>query len=201
MTRVIGFGGGSVIAVAIGWFAAISLMDTSLNDLVNKYSVKLVPQGTSGTLKVDSPNGSCKKGNHTGCLLFEEGKIGLIRFYLPGSKKTVKTCDNADRVITEIKLTTTPEGGAADAEKGVFAGNLPPWIKDNAFKQVDRLSGVIYAANKDTGETQVMLTNLNSHDKASGEKQFWYEVTVTDCTAPENTWVTDPRGDNLGTKH
>jgi hypothetical protein len=52
------------------------------------------------------------------------------------------------------------------------------------------------------GNTQVILVNNNSNDYVAGSYvPFWYRVTVTDCNDDTITWVSDPRGDNEGTKY
>ena len=165
-----------------------------------EYMVKLVPQGASGELKVDKKN-KCRKGKHKGCLLFEVDKVGLITFYLSGSRKKVKNCSNATEVITRIEITTTGEDNNPDASKGDFdrTSPLPLWVKTNAFTNINLKTGIVYEATEKNGLTQVIRLNQNSHDQKIGERRFWYRVTATDCETPANTWTTDPRGDNEGT--
>ena len=169
----------------------------TVDDGFVRYLVQLVPQG-NGILKVNDPNGKCKKQNHAGCLLFRQDTRGSITFHLPGFGKKSDNCQgNAQKVITKIELTTNAVEN--DPAKGDFTGNLSAWIKNSAFNDVDLGSGIIYQANSpDEAWTQRTLTNLNSHDAQEGEKQFWYRVTATKCGEPETTWVTDPRGDNEG---
>jgi len=197
-TSALVVGGAGILAVGLGVFVP-SIFGFSSVD-VKDYSVKLVPQGTSGVLKVDKDN-KCKKGKHKGCLLFEVDEIGLIKFYLPGSKDKIKNCSNANKVITKVEITTTGMGGDSEAEKGDYdrTNPLPVWAKTEAFTNVNRNTGIVYHATKDNAFTQVLLVNLNSSNEADGEKHFWYRVTATDCETPANTWVSDPRGDNEGT--
>jgi len=201
MTGVLLVAGTGVIAFAAGWFGAGLSVDTGLENQVVLYSVQLTPHASSGKLSIESPAGKCEKGNHAGCLVFEEDKIGVIRLFLPGSEKTVKTCQDASNVITRIELTTTGEGGDQNAENGVFAGNLPIWIKVNAFKKVSRVSGIVYDTTLDQAVTRVTLINLNANDMNNGVKNFWYRVTVTSCQNPADSWLTDSRGDNMGTRY
>jgi len=206
---VAGFGIAASVLTAGGLGVGI-LGFLGWSDQLAIYQVLLTPQGGSGTLGVVREKGkSCDSGRnpHGGCMMFEEDKIGLIQFYLPGSKKKIKSCDNANRVITKIALTTHGEGGGSDQTKGNFAGPFPldGWLKNNAFPDVDLNTGIVYqAASLDDAKTQVWLTNWNSHDFDGGEKQFWYQVTVSDCEKTGSTfktWVTDPRVDNQGTKY
>jgi hypothetical protein len=53
------------------------------------FSIKLVPQGNSGVLKVDTGNKGCVNNPHNGCLRFAKDTIGLVQFYLPGTVKTM----------------------------------------------------------------------------------------------------------------
>jgi len=200
VTKALAAGGGAVLFICVGVFAPAFLGFGSTQ--VETYSVKLVPQGTSGVLKVDEQN-KCNKGKHDGCMLFEVNEIGLIKFYLPGSKKQLKNCTNADKVITKVEVTTTGAGGDPEADKGDYdrTNLLPLWVKTDAFTSVNRTTGVVYQAHKKNDAfTQVILVNLNSNKAADGEKSFWYRVTATDCETPANQWVSDPRGDNEGTR-
>jgi hypothetical protein len=199
MTKVLVLGGAGIIAVGVGVFGSMLLGFAGTQ--VKSYSVKLVPQGASGTLKVDKSN-KCNTGKHKGCLLFKQDRLGLIKFYLPGSKYEMKNCINANKVITMIELTAKGQGTDPEATKGDFDRTLPlpSWIKVNAFTGVDLDTGIVYTVNKDQAFTQALLVNLNNHDEETGERHFWYRVTVTDCNTPVNTWITDPRGDNEGTR-
>ena len=195
-TRIAVFGGGGIVGLlAVGYLAGFF----DFFSQVKFYSVKLVPQGISGLLKVEK-NNKCNKGPHQGCLLFEEDRLGLIRFYLPGSKKMIKKCPQANQVITKIELTTLGVGGSDEADKGVFTGPFPlaNWLKDDAFPNVDLDTGIVYEAALADAGTQAWLINLNSHATSAGVFSFWYRVTATDCAIPANEWVTDPRGDNEG---
>lgn len=203
---------GLVSGVLISFFGSSMLGYTSLQQKI--VAVKLVPQA-EGVLKVDKAN-QCKKGGHPGCLLFKEDVAGRINFHLPGSKKETKDCNspNVNEVITKIELTAASVGNQVDATKGVFNGNLPDWLKYDAFLEVDQQTGIVYEAPGnpwETGKTQVWLTNLNNHGweiEGGGDSlSFWYQVTVTACeenqdgTGKHETWVTDPRGDNEGGSH
>jgi len=182
-------GGVGLLGASSFWFSKEKL-----------YTVKLIPQGVSGTLGVKLEKGKkCSKG-FEGCMAFAEDKVGLIRFYLPGSKKVERMCPGAGKVITRIELSTTEDGAVDDGEKGDFAGGVDPWLKQYAFPAVNQADGVIYDADIATGLSRVHLTNLNSHDAATGIETFWYQVTVTNCTDATKKWVTDPRGDNTGLK-
>lgn len=197
-TKALVAGGAGILVLGVGVFTPAFLGFGSVD--VQDYSVKLVPQGTNGVLKVDKSN-KCKKGKHEGCLLFEVDEIGLIKFYLPGSKNQIKNCTNANKVITKIEITTKGIGDDPEAVKGDYdrTNPLPLWVKTDAFTNVNRTNGIVYLATKDNAFTQALLVNLNSHNEADGERHFWYRVTATDCETPANQWVSDPRGDNEGT--
>jgi hypothetical protein len=197
MKKALVGGGALIIAVGVGVVAPgyLGLTNTS------GYFVKLVPQKSSGEMKVDKKN-QCKKGKHKGCLLFRENTSGQITFYLVGSRYGSKTCSNAKKVITKIEVTTTGEGGDPEAVKGDYdrTNPLPSWVRNDAFGSVDEATGIVYEAVSGHAFTQVSLINRNSHDAKDGERQFWYRVTATDCIAPVNIWIADPRGDNQGTR-
>jgi len=191
LAKAITFGVAGIIAVAVGWYAKVALSTGSQSKF---FAVKLVPQGNApGELRAINNGKNCVNNWHEGCMLFEEDKIGLIKFYLPGSFNKVKDCDKAQSVITQVKLTTT--GTDSKGDFTVFP--LDDWIKNDAFPGVDVNDGIIYQETKDVARTQVWLVNMNSHPASEGHKQFWYEVTATDCASGE-TWVTDPRGENTG---
>jgi hypothetical protein len=163
------------------------------------YAVELRPQGSSGKLKVVQEN-KCKKHKHEGCLLFEKGKVGIIRFFLSGSEDEMKDCNNegTDEVITQIELSTTVmsvDPNNTKKDKGDFTAVVADWLKEGAFFDVLD-TGIVYKVSSiEDAKTQVELINWNNN---KGEKQFWYQVTVTSCDGEETTWVTDPRGDNEG---
>jgi len=194
MAKTMAFGGAGFVAAAAGWLLSVYISTGNQSEF---YAIELVPQGQSGTLKVNKAN-QCKKNPHEGCLLFEEDKVGLIKFYLPGSKYKVENCTKAKAVITRIELTTTVKSGSTNDEKGDFSVPLDDWIKDYAFPAVDTATGVVYDADVSYARTQAWLVNMNSHNAKDGDKEFWYRVTATDCDNHELTWVTDPRGDNKG---
>lgn len=160
------------------------------------YEVELKTK-SGGILEVKKDN-QCEKKPHKGCLLFEEDKTGVIKFYLSGSRINSKKCPKANAVITKIELTTTVDETVGDDSKGEFSGNLDPWIKNFAFPDVNEVTGVVYEAPMAIARSQAWLINLNSHDASEGEKHFWYRVTATSCDESPTTWVTDPRGDNKG---
>jgi hypothetical protein len=200
MTRVVGFGAAGIIAVAAGWYVAA----TSYSSQLNNYLVELKP-GDAGVLEVKHEN-KCKTNGHKGCLLFEAGKVGLIKFYLPGNKYKIEKCSKAENVITKIELTTYVDATKPNAAKGVFTGPfpLPDWLRDDAFSNVKLDSGIVYEApSLDDARTQVWLVNMNSHEEPDVVKNFWYKVTATACEEEDGihaTWVTDPRGENEGLK-
>jgi hypothetical protein len=191
-------GGGAAALIAAGVF---TLFWGFSGGQLETYSVKLKPTA-GGVLEITKSN-KCKQGKeHPGCLVFEEDKIGLVRFYLKGSNKhKANKCPpdgNASEVITKIQLTATGTGGDPQAVKGDFAVfPLPPWVENDAFPTVNLNTGIVYEATLADARTQAWLINMNSHD-AGTIKSFWYQVTATDCANLANTWVTDPRGDNEG---
>jgi hypothetical protein len=136
--------------------------------------------------------------------LFEEDKVGVIKFYLPGNKYKIEKCPKAKHVITKVELTTTIDDTKPNDQKGKFTGPFPleNWIRDDAFSDIDLDTGIVYQpASLDYARTQAWLVNMNSHEPP-GLKQFWYKVTATACAKNDegthDTWVTDPRGDNEG---
>jgi hypothetical protein len=201
LKKVTAYSVSGFLVAAVGWFSALSY---STGSQLRNYLVELKPVD-NGVLEVKHEN-KCGSKGHKGCLVFEEDKVGLIKFYLPGFKYKVRNCKNTDTVITKIELTTTPMEGQELEDKGVFDGDLPDWIKDKAFPDVNTETGVVYEASLDDALTQVWLINMNSHDFDDGLKRFWYKVTATACEDDDGdgvheTWVTDPRGENEGTKY
>ena len=196
--KTLGFG--VVGALLVGAIAGSVFMKTSGNKF-GTYPVKLIPDKQSNELlvEVEDSNKRCKKDKHAGCMLFEEGSVGTVKFYLDGSKFKTKSCKNSNKVITKIELTTT---GAKD--KGVFSDGLgwvqpDKWLKENAFPSVDLTTGIAYkTTDLKQARTLVFLSNMNNHDKDEGTKEFWYRVTVSDCKEGEGPWVSDPRGENKG---
>jgi len=193
--------GGGIITFVVAVFG-FGLFDLPFSGLTF-YSVQLVPQGASGGALLVTNGNKCKHGEHDGCLLFEEDEIGFIKFYLAGSRNKIKRCSDdtgeVKAVITKIELTASSDGDDPEAVKGEFTGNLPDWVKQDAFPDVDQVSGIVYEADWDKASTQAWLVNLNSHKAADGVFPFWYKVTASDCDEDsETTWVTDPRGDNEG---
>jgi hypothetical protein len=193
------------LAATISGSMAVGILDFWFTD-EKLYRVKLIPQGANGgTLLAQLDKGKKCSGNFEGCMKFPEDKVGLIKFYLPGSKKKDRQCPEPDdlgpesqiKVITEIKLTTTEDGNFADGSKGDFNVAPDPWLKLDAFPNV-KADGVIYTADTTTGRSHVWLTNDNSHDAELGPRTFWYQVTVTKCSDPTVKWTTDPRGVNTG---
>jgi hypothetical protein len=159
------------------------------------FPVRLVPQG-GGVLKVDTPNQGCVNNLHNGCIRFDENTVGLMKFYLRGSKKKVETCSTGARnVITAIQISVTGSG-----EKGDFSVlPLPEWIQLEAFPLLDRSTGLVYDKAVDDGASQVWMLNANANDAALGAREFWYRVTAKSCASPTQTWTSDPRGENEGT--
>lgn len=192
------------LAAALSGSMAAGIFDFWFSD-EKIYRVKLNPIGNGsggGTLQAKLEKGKKCSGNFEGCMQFPEDKVGLIHFYLPGSKKENRQCPgpgNQGKVITEIRLTTTPHGGDADSNKGDFTVAPAPWLKLDAFPNV-AANGVVYTADTTTGRSQVWLTNANSNDAEAGPKTFWYQVKVTKCSDVTQYWTTDPRGDNTGLK-
>lgn len=163
------------------------------------YAIKLVPQGSTGVLRVDSPNKGCKSQQHDGCMRFAENTVGLLKFYLAGSKKIAKSCDDgAKNVITQIEITVSGSG-----EKGDFGPAnlpLPPWVETDAFPLVDRTTGFAYKKDVTEALSQVWLLNTNANNPDDGPKVFWYRVKAERCDGPPMEWTTDPRGENEGTR-
>lgn len=194
MAKALTFGTAGIVAVAAGWF--FHVYKTTDNQSIT-YSVELKPRN-DGTLEVKKDN-QCTKKPHKGCLLFEEDKIGVIKFYLTGSRIKSGKCPKADAVITKVELTATVDSSIADEAKGDFTVfPIDPWLKNDAFADVDLDDGIVYEAAASIARTQAWIVNLNSHDADDGEKQFWYKVTATACGDSPRTWVIDPRGDNKG---
>ena len=193
-------GVGLVSALVVGVFGGYSFLGLTGNKF-GTYPVKLSPDNSSDVLhvKVEDISKKCINDKHAGCMLFKKNHVGTVKFY-HGSKYNTKSCDNSQKVITKIELTTTGTG-----DKGVFNGEPgwtqpADWLKVNAFPSVDLASGIAYeAANVDQARSLVYLSNMNNHDASEGTKTFWYRVTVSDCDGEEGPWVSDPRGDNKGT--
>ena len=162
------------------------------------YPVKLVPQGSTGVLRIDTPNKGCASQQHNGCIRFAENTIGLMKFYLPGAKKTAQSCDSgAQSVITQIDISVVGSG-----EKGDFDPSnlpLPPWVETQAFPLVDRATGHAYQKDVSEGLNQVWLLNTNANNPQDGTKIFWYRVKAESCDGPPRVRITDPRGENDGT--
>jgi hypothetical protein len=214
MTRVLAVGGFGVLAAVAGFYG--SQVVAKLGAQTKHYAVKLVAPGTSGgELKVDVKN-QCNSNGHPGCLLFETGKVGQIKFYMQDSKHEFQKCSGtkktAKKVITKVELTTelaapTPDKPNDKEEHGDFIADhsnptfaLEDWLKYDAFPAVDLKTGVVFEATYDKAATQVFLDNLNSHT-SDDIKHFWYRVTVTGCEEVDGVrpvWVSDPRGDNKG---
>lgn len=192
---------GAFVAGAAAIFLAGGVGIVEANFLFTKeklYKVQLTPQGENGgTLRAQLKKGKKCSQNFEGCMKFAEDKVGLIRFYLPGSKKQERECPGARKVITKIELSTTPDAAFPEGDKGDFAGGVDPWLKQDAFPLVDQATGVIYDETTATGKSRVWLVNQNSHDSSLGTRPFWYQVTVTSCNGTQK-WVTDPRGENTG---
>jgi hypothetical protein len=145
---------------------------------------------------VDTPNNGCQNNPHNGCIRFKRNTVGLMKFYLPGSKKTAKSCSTgAQNVITQIQIATTGAG-----EKGDFSDlPLKPWAKSEAFPLVELNTGLAYSkANVNDGSTQVWLLNTNANNPGSS-RTFWYRVTARNCSGTPVKWTSDPRGENEGT--
>lgn len=202
-----------VVIVAVGAFAPGLLGNTDGDPVPSNqvtYSVELKP-GHSGVLEVKHAD-KCKQHGHTGCLRFEKDKVGLIKFFLQGSSTINRKCPKANSVITKIELTAKgiapksdpdPDDVNPEAEKGDFTGNLPDWVRDDAFSGVDLSTGIVYQATTlNDARTQELLVNMNSHNASEGVKSFWYKVTATACIenkdGTRDIWVSDPRGDNEG---
>jgi len=151
-------------------------------------------------VEIEDNGKKCKDKQHNGCMLFEQDEVGLVKFYLDGSKHKTKSCKNAQEVITKIELAT-----AGTDNKGDFDADLDDWISEYAFSGVQD-DGVVYEELPlGLARSQVFLVNKNSHDIEDGTKQFWYRVTVTACPKNDDPvdgpWVSDPRGDNKGTNY
>ena len=183
----------ALAGAALGIFGFAGLFSEPQLDY---FGVKLEIDGNR--LVVDKSN-KCNNGPHNGCLLFEETKIGVIKFYLTGSKNKVRTCDdnNVDAVITSIHLTTKGVNDSPDDEKGDYNATLDPWLEEFAFPGV-KPDGEVYLADVEDARTQAWIVNMNSHLSEDGLKRFWYKVTATDCGDKKITYVTDPRADNEG---
>jgi len=182
--------------VLTGCATQIGLVGGGNRLAAKSFSIKLVPQGNSGVLQVHTANKGCVNNPHNGCIRFAKDTVGLVQFYLPGSRKTSKTCDDkgVKAVITGIQLTTTGSG-----EKGDFSVLPDPWLKNEAILALDLADGYAYEADKTVATTQVWLLNANFNDAADGVKTFWYRVTAESCSDAKGTWVTDPRMENDGT--
>ena len=193
-------GVGLVAALIVGAFGGYLVMREP-GYKFGTYPVKLIPDNKSDVLLVEVEDSSkkCNRDNHPGCMLFEEDHVGVVKFYLSGSKYKTKSCKNSKKVITKIELTTMGTG-----DKGVFNDGLgwvqpDKWLKENAFPSVDLTTGIAYEAKKlDQARSLVLLSNMNNHDASKGSRTFWYRVTVSACDGGEGPWVSDPRGDNKG---
>ncbi len=195
-------GVGLVAALIVGAFGGYLVMREP-GYKFGTYPVKLIPDNKSDVLLVEVEDSSkkCNRDNHPGCMLFEEDHVGVVKFYLGGSKYKTKSCKNSKKVITKIELTTMGTG-----DKGVFNDGLgwvqpDKWLKENAFPSVDLTTGIAYEAKKlDQARSLVLLSNMNNHDASKGSRTFWYRVTVSACDGGEGPWVSDPRGDNKGSR-
>lgn len=177
------------------------------NSASKDYDIKLTPVNGTTELEAERKAGPPCSKNAKGCMMFDKGVTGMIKLHLQGTSKKSKTCDDpgVDKVITEIKLTTTGENNDKDALKGDFTKAPDPWLKNYAFIGVDLNDGVVFegdatAGSSNPGRTLVWLVNMNNHDPSLGEKTFWYQVTATECNGGANPdkWITDPRGENKG---
>lgn len=197
------------VMLAMITIAALTGCTTFISDQ-KPYSVRVTPQG-GGELSVELRKGrkcSKDKNPHDGCMRVAHEETGIIRFYLPGSKRQVKTCADSgvNEVITSIRVTSEGLNDESDASKGVYVSSgLDPRLKKNAFIDMDS-DGYVYKVNDiGKGRTQVWLINLNNHAnprKAESEfLHFWYQVTVEGCPGKAHdgqTWTSDPRVDNEG---
>lgn len=158
--------------------------------------VQLATQGSTGKLLVLTRNRGCKSAPHNGCMLFEKDSVALIKFFMSGSEIENKDCSDKSTtaVITGIQLTTTGSG-----EKGDFTVLPEAWLRDEAFLALDLTNGYVFKVDKSLATTQVSLLNANFNDAANPPKSFWYQVTAESCDDDKGPWVTDPRGDNMGT--
>jgi hypothetical protein len=165
------------------------------------------PIGNPGDLMILSDN-RCKNNRnpHKGCLVFEQNVSGQITFEV-NPHTTAKTCGSSPAphsVIVKIELSERPDATSGDpASKGQFdsPANLPAWVKENAFPEVDRATGIVYEAyDLASGLTRVSIPNLNNHPNIDGNdvRMVWYRVTVQSCNDPTKYWRTDPRDDNEG---
>lgn len=171
------------------------------------YPVRLNPDANpneSAIMAEVNADKKCKSNTHDGCMLFTAKTVGVINFYLKGPPNKTQCSEvnkeSAKYVITKIELSTTPMPN--DYTKGKFGENevLEDWLKEDAFEDV-KPNGVIYDKSRETGQTNVLLFNKNSHEDEDEEGQvnsFWYRVTITDCDDPNETQIFDPRGDNEG---
>jgi hypothetical protein len=201
-----------VTLVLIGWAASTGIAQAEVEEVIN--SVMLVPQGHGDNLEVKPAlayqGNQCRKNKHPGCLLFNRNTLVHIVFRLPGPKNKIKTCPEAEYVITKIEVTATGVDESPKLSKGDFTGPFPltGWLVENAFPTVNPDTGIIYEASRDVAQTRVLVTNFNDHDNSTKDddvtNQFWYKITVTACAenaeGTHRTWVSDPRGDNEG-KH
>ena len=189
-----------------GWVISTGIV--LAQEIVSVNKVMVVPQGIGENLKVEKGN-QCKKDMHPGCLRFRRGELGYIVFHLPGSKNKVKNCSDVENefVITKIEVTATGADDDTSVYKGDFNAAVPDWLQE-AFPAIDPATGIIYKAPWNVARTQEWVSNLNNHenppDGLGVVKSFWYKVTVTACAENEEgthtIWVSDPRGDNEGTK-
>lgn len=194
-----GVGGGLIGVILSNLFPLLMVLPADMEQIV---PVKLKPIGNNGgVLKVDQAN-RCNNDQHPGCLRFERNTKGYMRFYIAGEKLS-RNCDTgARRFISDIELASSPatsQDNSTANSKGDFTGGVDPWLAQ-AFKSIDRNTGVIYQAEPENEFRwpQVIVENKNNHEATDGVMRFWYKVTVTDCDDNERTWITDPRGDNEG---
>ena len=189
----------------------LALVASQALGAVKNYDILLTPQGPSGTLNANLAfGGNCDPPTYPGCMGFAQGDVGAISFRVVGNPHGM-SCTNevnpgqvARYVITKIELTDKPAEKSPTSAKGDFSGGLAgTWLKTFAFPSVNESTGVLYDVSVNNGLAQMILLNQNSHPNPPSPqlpvtKPFWYKVTVTSCSDPTKTWVTDPRGDNKG---
>ena len=171
------------------------------NPAFKAFEVDFKPNKNQGILTTDKVNQGCNNGQglKKGCIKFPLDSIGAITFAL---RNKVNNCNDSGTqwVITKIELShqgfDLPGGTISD--KGIFEGNLPPWLVDSfpAFEGDD--DGILFEASDPQADGLTRVTTLNLNSNTGGVQNIWYRVSVSSCGDDPVVLVSDPRLENGG---
>jgi hypothetical protein len=166
------------------------------------FTVKVFPR-QDGTVEIETgPQGNNASGKGRGYMGYGHNEAGWTTFQIKGQRPYLTCADDDGQgpspwVITGLRLSDTG-GDVYDAKKGTTqqrGSNFGTPVNEavwQSFMLVDRTTGVLFKADKDTALSFLQVYNYNML-----EALVYYELELTRCR-DEHVVVADPVWGNGG---